>query len=99
MARRSGTYVAPGVSNDNRRMPDSILTLHCVEPRSLRTKVPVLKMLRLVTSIIPDIVLVLLFREPYLDTIRLSETVLMMVLLVFPGKCLRKSLNMPRPSL
>jgi hypothetical protein len=78
MARRSGACVAPGVSNDNRRMSDSILTLPCVEPRSLRTKVPAFKMLNLFTSVTPDIVSVLLFPEPHLDTVQLSDTVLMM---------------------
>jgi len=48
-----------GVSNDNWRMSDSILTLPCVEPKSLRTKVPAFKVLNFVTSFIPDIVSVL----------------------------------------
>jgi len=38
--RLNGACFVPKVSNDNRRMYDSILTLPCLEPRSLRTNVP-----------------------------------------------------------
>jgi len=45
---------------------------------SLQTKVLDLKMLNLVTCVIPDVVSVLLFREPYLDIVRLSDNARMM---------------------